>query len=86
MSERGGSHEKTHTNEEIRKEKKKQRGGGKEGNEGKETEKNNGCTLSFYTIGYLGDLLDGWPEKVHLEVTFSKMRLHDATKLKRLVN
>ena len=53
------------------------------GKEGKETEKNNSCTLSFKTNGYLGDLLDGWPEKVHLEETFSKMRLKDAAKTTR---
>ena len=63
-----------HTNEGKGKEKKKERGGRKE----EKRKKRNGRTLGFYN-GYFGDSF--WPkkgcgtEKVHLAVTFSKIRL-----------
>ena len=61
-----------HSNEGKGKEKNKERGEGKE-----EKKKSNGCTLSCYN-GYFGDTLaekNCWTEKVHLAITFSKIRL-----------
>ena len=58
-----------HTNEQKGKEKKKERVG---------EEKSNGFTLSFYD-GYFGDSFwpqkNCWTQKVHLVITFLKIRL-----------
>ena len=52
-------------------------GKGKEKNKARRREKSNGFTLSCYN-GYFGDTLaekNCWTEKVHLAITFSKIRL-----------
>ena len=59
------------------KERRKRKSEEKDRKEGEE-EKSNGGTLSFY-IGYFGDSFwpekNCWTQKVHLAVTFSKIRL-----------
>ena len=63
-----------HSNEEEERRKRKN-----EEEERRRSEKSNGCTLSFHNRGYFGDSFwpkkDCWTQKVHLAVTFSKIRL-----------
>ena len=65
-----------HTNEGKEKEKERKKEGARRRKGGKQ-KKSNGCTLSFFN-GYFGDsfgrLKSLWTGKVHLGVTFSKIR------------
>ena len=64
-----------HCNEGKRKGKKQERRERK-----RRREKNNGCTLSFYN-SYFGDSY--WTQKVHLVITFWKIRLDIKRKIKK---